>query len=253
MKNTITNKIKLLKDIKPDPDWLKSQRSNLILEISESGQQAKRAWTLPGFLFARSAFKPVAAFCLLLLLVFSSGFFVVQAAKNSLPGDLFYPVKITLENAKMKISAQTSKPELEAGFVNNRADELSQIINKVEDPIEKKKNVVKAVDKLQAQIVSVKTHLDQVKIAEPEKTAEVTDKVNEKLTEAKKAVEKIGDVLAVILDDKEKAQEITLQMEIIEFEEPPIVEFEEFLEVDESAPINKASESFKNLEDVESY
>lgn len=253
MKNTITNKIKLLKDIKPDPDWLKSQRNNLLLEISGSGQQAKRAWSLPGFLFTQSAFKPVAAFCLLLLLVFSSGFLVVQGAKGSLPGDLLYPVKITLENAKMKISAQTSKPELEAGFVNNRADELSQIINKVEDPIEKKKNVVKAVDKLQAQIVSVKTHLDQVKIAEPEKTAEVTDKVNEKLTEAKKAVEEIGDALAVILDDKEKAREITGQMEIVEWKEPLIIEFEDKASESFENLEDKASESFENLEDEESH
>jgi len=253
MKNIVTNKIKLLKDIKPAPDWLKSQRNNLLLEISESGQQAKKAWSLPGFLFTQSAFKPVAAFCLLLLLVFGGGFFVVQGAKGSLPGDLLYPVKITLENAKMKISAQTSKPELEAEFVGNRMEELSQIIEEVDDPIEKKKKVVKAVDKLQAQVVSVKARLDKVKIDEPEKAAEVTDRVNEKLTETKKAVEKISDALAIILDNKEKTREITLQIDIVEFIEPPIVELEEFLDEEEPAPMNEASESFENLEDEESH
>jgi len=248
MKNTIINKIKLLKDIKPDPAWLKSQRDNLLLEISESGKKTKRVWNLPVFLVPKFAFKPVLISCLVLGLIFSGGLLVVQASKNSLPGDLLYSVKISLENTKMKISDQASKPELEAEFVNNRAEELSQIIEEVDDPIEKKKKVVKAVNKLQAQVVSVKTRLDQVKIDEPEKAAEITDKVSEKLTEAKGNIERVSDPLAIILNDKGKAQEIMFQMEIVEFNEPLEVEEPIITSPNSSRPINKASKSFEDLE-----
>ena len=189
MKDAVTNKIRLLKDVEPNPDWLKSQRNSLLLEISESGKQAKRAWNLPGFLFTQPAYRPVLAFCLLLCLVFGGGFFVVQAAKDSLPGDLLYSVKITLENAQMKVSSQTTKPKLEAGFVGNRVEELAQIIEEVDDPIKKKEKVVKAVNKLQAQVASTKVYLDKIKVDNPEKAVEVVDAVNEKIAEAKKALE----------------------------------------------------------------
>ena len=213
MKDAVTNKIRLLKDIEPNPDWLKSQRSNLLLEISQSGKKTQRVWKLPVFSFIQPTFKPVLAFCLLLCLVFGGGFFVVQAAKDSLPGDLFYSVKITLENARIRVSSSESKPKLEAEFVNNRVEELSQIIEKIDDPIKKKEKIVKTVNKLQAQVASAKVHLDKIKIDNPEKAAEVTDAVNEKMAEAKKAFEDVSDAVAIILDNKKAVKETAGEVE----------------------------------------
>jgi len=245
MKDAVTNKIRLLKDVEPNPDWLKSQRSNLLLEISESGKKTKQVWKLPGILFTQPAYRPVLAFCLLLCLVFGGGFFIVQAAKDSLPGDLLYSVKITLENAQMKVSSEMSKPKLEARFVSNRVEELTQIIGEADDPIEKKKKVVRAVNKLQAQVASTKVHLDKMKIDNPEKAAEVTDAVNEKMAEAKKALEDVSDAVAIIIDNKKAAKKTTGEMEAGEFEEPS--EVDELIIWPTTILPNEASESFEDI------
>ncbi len=213
MKDAVSNKIRLLKDVKPNPDWLKSQRSNLLLEISQSGKKTQRVWRLPDFSFVQPAFRPVLAFCLLLCLVFGGGFFTVQAAKNSLPGDLFYSVKISMENARVKVSSSESKPKLEAEFVSNRVEELSQIMEEIDDPIEKKEKIVRTVNKLQVQVDNTKVHLDKIKIDNPEKVVEITDAVNEKMAEAKKAFEDVSDAVAIILDNKKAVKEITSEVE----------------------------------------
>ena len=190
MKNAVSNKIRLLKNIKPNPDWLQSQRSVLFLQVKESGKQAQWAWSLPGF-FA-PAFKPVVAFGLVLCLIFGSGFLTVFAAKSSLPGSLFYPVKMVLENARMKISSQETQPKLQAEFVGNRAEELSQIVNQVnqnEDPIVKKERVVRAVDKLKTQVASTKVNLNKANL-----NVETAGIIGEKAAQSEKA----------LLDAKEK-------------------------------------------------
>lgn len=270
MKNAVTNKIRLLKHIEPSPDWLKSQRSNLLLEISQSGKETKLVWSLPGFLMPNFAFKPVVAFCLLLCLIFGGGFLTVQAAKGSSPGDLLYPIKIIVENTRVKISSELTKPRLQAEFVGYRAEELNQIVEEEADnPVAKKEKVVKAVDKLQAQVASTRVHLDKIKQAEPGKVIEVVEAVSEKTAQSQEAlieakeklveelegeeseevVRAIDEALAVLLAAKKAEKEIRVQMEVIAIEP---TEEEEVI----SAPVipvptvNEASEDFEDIEDI---
>ena len=252
MKNAVTNKIRLLKDIQPNPDWLKSQRSNLLLEISESGNKAKSAWKLPVFSLPNFAFRPVLVSLTLFCLIFGGGFLTILAAKTSLPGDLLYPIKIAVENTKVKVSSQEARPGLEAEFVGARAEELSQIIEGTEDPIERKEKAVKAVDKLQAQVLSAKVNLDKIKEAQPEKVVEAVEAISEKTVIVKEklaeefkeeetediaqAIDALDAAVAIITGETEGGIEVHHEVK----------EMEEAL-IDVLPTINEASESFEEI------
>ncbi len=258
MQNAVSNKIRLLKNIKPNPDWLKSQRSNLLLEISQTGKQSRLSWrALPGFLFSQNTLKParllarpVLVFGIVLGLIFGGGFLLVQAAKIAMPGDLLYPVKIAIENAHLKISSQENKSKFQAELIEVRVRELSQIINSTDDPAKKKEQIVKTMDKLQAQAVSAKVQLDKIKQGEPQKVAETASLVGETtarsekvLIEAKEklvqeegsqemvsaidaAVKEIKETSTLAAELKEEKTGTTVHMEVKETE-PEVEEFEE--------------------------
>jgi len=276
-KNAVTKKIGLLKEIKPNPDWLKSQRSNLLLEI-ESGKEARRAWDLPGFfapnfskIFAQPVFRPVAVSFLALCLILSGGLVTVQAAKNSSPGDLLYPVKITLHQVKTSISSQANKPKLQAELVGYRIQELAKIIEE-SNSAEKEDRVLKLTDKIQAQVVNTKAQFDKtVKETVPEKAAEVANLVSAKTVEAEKALteakEKIVEefkeepekithaieafnsalnTVALVREDMEKTrQEIEIRMEVKNMENPFNVE--EPIVTSPTTELKETSTSFDDL------
>ncbi len=262
MKNAVSNKIRLLKNIKPNPDWLQSQRSVLFLQIKESGKKTHSVWNLPVFVLPKLSLKTAMVYLLILYLIFGSGFSIIQASSNSLPGDLLYPVKITMENVRMKISSQENQSKLQAEFVGNRVDELSQIIdNTTADPVKKAERVVKTADKLQAQIVSTKVSLDKIKEAQPEKAAEVVQRITEKTVEAKEKIaaefkEEQPEEVAKVLDAMDKALAVIIgedksgvevQAETGELDKPlevdnePIVTFPSI-----PLPMNETSESSEN-------
>lgn len=189
MKDAV-NKIRQLKTIQPNPYWFKNQRNILLQQISQvSGKKSRFAWNnLPGFIFSPSILKPVMVSFMVLFLIFGSGFVTVLAAKNSLPGDLLYPVKIAVEDVKIRISSSEAKPQLQADFMCNRAQELSQIINSTGDSIRAKENVVQTVDKLQVQVNNTRASLSSIKQTEPQKAVETMNAISNKITESEKAL-----------------------------------------------------------------
>jgi len=261
MKNAVSNKIRLLKNIKPNPEWLQSQRSVLLFNVLESGKQAKSVWNLPVFVLPKFSLKTVLVCLLILYLISGSGFSIIRAASNSLPGDLLYPVKIAIENVRMKISSQENQSKLQAEFVGARVDELTQIIDNTADPVKKAEQVVKTADKLQAQIVSTKVSLDKMKEAQPEKAAEVVQKITEKTVEAKekiaeefkeeqpeevaKVLDAMDKALAVIIGEDKSGVEVQAEKgeldKPLEVDDEPIVTFPSI-----PLPMNEASESFEN-------
>ena len=171
----------------------------------------------------------------------------------------------------MKLSSRETQPKLQAEFVGNRVDELTQIINNTADPVKKAEQVVKTADKLQAQIVSTKVSLDKIKEAQPEKAAEVVQKITEKTAEAKEKIaaefsaqggpasgwkeEELKEVarvldamdkaLAVIIGEDKSGVEVQAEKgeldKPLEVNDEPIVTFPSI-----PLPMNEASESFEN-------
>jgi len=272
--NAVTRKIRLLKEIKPNPDWLESQRRILLLNI-ESGKKTKFSWNyLPGFLMPKTLLKPVGISLIIVILIFGGGFFTVKAYQNSLPGDLLYPVKLGIEELRIKFSSIENKPELEADFVVTRAKELSQIIESPNDFTGKKEKITMVIDKLQSQVIDARNQLSQVERTQPEKANELAKVMSEKTSKATevliKAKEKIAEkteeltpekeeitqaidnALAVILAEenisgKQKESEIEpTEEEPVESEEPIIISPTEILpENQESQSINFEQESLQ--------
>jgi len=190
----VQDKIRLLKNIKPNPDWLQSQRSVLFLQIKESGKSAKSVWHLPVFVLPQFSLKTVLIGLLILYLISGSGFSILQASSNSLPGDLLYPVKITLENVRLKIASQEIESRLQLEFVANRVNELNRIVNQDEDATVKSDKVIEAVDKLTTQVKSTKNNLSGIKTVEPQKIMKTAEAIGAQAVQSEKA----------LLDAKEK-------------------------------------------------
>jgi len=213
-KDAVTNKIRLFKAIKPNPDWLESQRRNLLLHI-KSDEETQKSWSLSGFFAFRPqlALKPVMATLLVLGFIFGGGFLTISAAKDSVPGDFLFPVKITLENVQLKLSSQ--KAALQVEFVSHRAEELNQIVEEPIDLMEKKDKAVKAAGELKDQLAASQNHFKEVEQSEPEQAAKIARQVVEKNTQSEQVLRKTKQKLVEEFDQQE-SEEIAGVIEIID-------------------------------------
>ena len=245
MNNKIRYKIKLLRYIKPDQEWIKSQRRNLLLEIL-SDKKAKKTYSLSGFFISKFfrltpklVFKPVIVASLLIMMIFGGGFLTIKIAESSVPGDFLYPVKIVIEDIKVAFSSQQGKSKLQAQFVGHRIKELTQIINSEEALFDKTEQINKAVNKLESQVAISKIELSKAKKSEPKEIKKIAETVKqetfnseEELRKTKKklvekykeeeseetaqAIKIINRVLAVLLgEERGLEEEIT---ETVKFE-----------------------------------
>lgn len=117
-----------LKDrVEPDQTWSTETKNFLLAQIPA----AKPAWGLnlvTHLIPVNLVLRPVAAFSLVLALVFISSFASVNASRNSLPGDVLYPVKLTAENLKYTLSfSDEGKARAAMSMVENRISELKKI------------------------------------------------------------------------------------------------------------------------------
>ena len=77
--------------------------------------------------------KPVAVSLLALIFVFISGFGLLFAAKNTLPGNFLYPVKRVAEKGRMALVLnQSQKTVLRAEILTNRLSEVKILTEKIE-------------------------------------------------------------------------------------------------------------------------
>ena len=80
-----------------------------------------------------SVLRPVAVSLLVLVFVFSSGLGIVYSAKNTLPGNVLYPVKRLSEKTRMVFAFNRSgKIVLRAEILNNRLSEARILAKKAE-------------------------------------------------------------------------------------------------------------------------
>jgi len=272
MKNAVTNQIKVLKKVKPNPDWLKSQRRNLLLQIS-SDNKAKKAYSLSGFSLFKSipklVLRPVIAVCLLFAMIFGGGFLTIKIAEGSVPGDFLYPVKIVIEDIKVALSSQEGKSKLQAQFVGHRVKELTQIINAEEDLFSKAEQVKEAVNKLESQVAISKIELSKAKKSEPKEIKKIAETVKqetfnseEELRKTKKklvekykeeesketaqAIEIIDRALAVLLGE-EVAEEKVIEISELEKEEKEPEEAGDIITSPTTIIPQNASESFETI------
>lgn len=122
----------LAERVRPESGWKKRQREVLLSAIRRSDVWRSAAEPIKpgGWLQSYRILYSGTGISVLIAVVFFAGFIgTVSAARSSLPGDAFYPVKISLERAQVGLAfSQEKKAELEVAFAGSRLKEVNDLI-----------------------------------------------------------------------------------------------------------------------------
>ncbi len=212
MRNTsnIHNTLRSLGTTKPDSAWKESTKQRLMAQL-DLNREAAAPVSLANFVsisiketLGRLAWQPIGGVLILLGLIIGPGMVTVNAAKGSLPGDALYPVKRSLERARITFAiSNTKKAQLEVDLVSNRLHELQRITKEQAPGAQRRQNIALVLVELKKDTATVKTRLDSIK--------------NEPTSTNKEAVE-----LAKIIDQKTTEYQQTLQSAVEDLDEEAV-------------------------------
>lgn len=153
----------LLAEIRRSPVWRQTQNQLQVKKVSSSF-----ASFLPNY---RVIFRPMGVMAMIAAVVFSGSIATVSAARSSLPGDTFYPVKIGLERAQISLAlSQEKKAELEIAFAGSRLKEAEEIMarenSSPDRQIKDAANIGEAIFHLTAGLDSVQKRLEDINKAD---------------------------------------------------------------------------------------
>ncbi len=111
----LINRIKELKDIKPQEDWVALAKKNVLGE-----EMSKKQIFINPFPF----FKPIVATLTIFLIVFG----LFGYAQNSVPGDFLYTIKKIAEKSQFAFVSEENMPEVSLQLANRRLEELTRIL-----------------------------------------------------------------------------------------------------------------------------
>ncbi len=169
--NDLLKQLNNLKDIKPDPDWKKTNRGILVNQIF--GPETKKtryefSWAkiigerLP-LQALRNVSQPAMVVVLVLIFLAGSGVLSIKAAQNTKPGDSLYIAKIVSEKAHLALTFdEREKARLGISFAGNRARELGQVMSQPDNEPAKQAAMEKLVSDFKKEIDGVKTHLAKI-------------------------------------------------------------------------------------------
>jgi len=197
---SLKGKIKMTSDQKNDvEDILFSKISNdLFVEKDYSVDLLTR---MANALIPTFNLKPVGVFVMILSLVLGSSFGTVSASKNTLPGDILYPVKITAENFEYTLAfSNEKKVEVAIQSIENRMDELKRMA------VENTESVHIAVAS-----ENLKDNLNKVQVAVQEvNQEEVIQTADQNLMEIENEIREVAENSEILGQD---AQEIKNEVE----------------------------------------
>ncbi len=168
----LVEQLKELRAIKPRAEWVASNRSLLLAQIKSQAtvQEAKPAdylkfaKMLMPTRFVQSIVKPMYIAGLAFLFVVGSGALTVSAARESLPGNVLYPVKLTSERVAVSLAGSpAAKAKASANNAAERVREIEKIISTNTDAATKNQMISVASDNLKKNMDSVVSNLDQAK------------------------------------------------------------------------------------------
>lgn len=180
----IIEQLKTLQNVKPRQEWVELQRGLLLSQIKSQTTARKQSRILNTWFLAKSvmptgllrfAGKPLGAFTVLLVFVFSTGMLGVSASRGSMPGDLLYSVKRTSEKMQAGMAlTKEKKGALYVRFAEERVKEIENVTQNQDAPEQKVKNVAVAVEGLKDEMKKAQANLDEVKQT-PRRVRETVD------------------------------------------------------------------------------
>ncbi len=168
----LLKKIRKIKAIvqrsKPDPVWLLSTRSTLLMQVKNTlpveaprkkevlGEMYK--FLSPFFNFSKMVHKPVFAALAVIVALFGGSLFSVSAAEQSIPGDFLYSVKLATEQARLALAKDSKdKVKLKTEFTERRVDEMKKVI--AAPGANKKEKVIQTAEVLKRDMDTIKQQL----------------------------------------------------------------------------------------------
>ncbi|MEA3295768.1 MAG: DUF5667 domain-containing protein [Patescibacteria group bacterium] len=194
----VIQKIKLLKQIKPNQEWavLNKQQiidNNSVIDIKAETPTIKQKFFNAISEFRFNAFKPalVPVFCAGLLFVFFS------ASQNALPGDLFFSAKKITEQTQINLTPEQERIKIVLELTNKRLEELAVVADKNSG-----KNLAPALLEVEK---ATKKSTESLKQTMPNNNnSELVIKEIEKIEESANEIEKISDIIVYADKDLEE-------------------------------------------------
>jgi len=200
----------LKKEIKPDQAWKKANQEILLTQIKSQsrlefaqGQNKILAGLFKNNLFS-VIYRPVGSIIIVLLIIFSSFIASVNATKNSLPGDLWYGVKLTSERVQVNlVFDDEKKANLEIEFAERRLDEIKEIMENNDNG--KDQDLEVPLQKFQESMTNVKTSLVKLEKKDKKTALKLAGLVEEKSNQYVDLLEENQDDIPTIVVNTEDA------------------------------------------------
>jgi hypothetical protein len=189
----LINKIKGLKEIKPNSNWVISTKFMILGQEPEKKSFASVLEFFPRLVLQHSKL----AFALVIVFGFTTGAFTL--AQNSLPGDPFFALKKITEKSAMALTSEINIPTAQLQLVNKRLEELNTIAK-----TNQMKKLAVAIQEFQANISKAADDLVSAKNLNVEEVVSETKKIKE----TKEQVESLG----VVVGDTETLDNALLQL-----------------------------------------
>src|SRR6056297_262730 len=226
-KEKIIQQLKDLKQVKPEKDWVNSQRQLLMSQITRQSSAKSRSFVYNFWLFFKSLLpvgflrfvaKPVGVLTILSLLVFTTGMLGVNASKGSLPGEFLYSVKLTSEKIKVGFtSGEEKKAEMHMRFAEKRIREIEKVAAEEKEPEEKKEKIKVAVGSLEEEMKKTRQALNKVKYDVNDSDEEIMKSVMDMDQKIDKIGRNVGQKAKdFAAEDKEIAQNLEQAVEAVE-------------------------------------
>ena len=189
----LINKIKTLKQIKPQKDWVILSK-NRILE-----QETDKAQTFVSFF---PFFKPALA----TLTVFAIFFGLFGFAQTSVPGEFLYPMKRMAERSQSIFVPEQNKLQNSLKLADKRLEELTRIVesNQV-------KNLPQAINEVQTSVSEAARNISKIEATSSSPVA-IKDMVN-KTQELEFKIEEATRSLGVVIDNDE-LQGVSIRLKV---------------------------------------
>lgn len=215
----ILDQIKDLRNIKPNKDWARAEREVLLSQITKQSSAQPRSFLVDGYYLLKSFIpgnllqflaRPIGVFLIAVLIISGSGILSVSAAKNSLPGDLLYSIKLATEKVTVTLTKDEKKAEKHIEFAANRVQEIEEINLQEDNKEDKREKITVATEGLTKEMSKVKEVLETSRKNQDAKKAgeivEAAKNVDRKAEEIKQKIE--HSMITLASQDEEILQDL---------------------------------------------
>lgn len=180
----LLKQLKTLKsEVRPHQEWKASTRELLLNQINAQTQRVTTRERFSSFSSVFQSSQMVLRPLFVLVMVVGVGILSytasVSATKNSLPGDLFYPVKLTSERVQVNFAQnREEKASLEISFARRRLEELKKI-----KEVQGDTDITIPLQKFQESMTQAQTHLEQIKLENVDSAIKLANSLSDETDE----------------------------------------------------------------------